>query len=128
MKKILMGVVMIFLVVLTACSKDKPTKPTTGGGDGSVTISGTVEAVTSKGVPVTIDGATLTITGPLTKKVYLSQAIGTTYSVKFGIDGSPVLGGVIMVFSRSGCNDDAKILDVSPNSNINVGGATLTCG
>ena len=128
MKRISVLISILFLLALgtAACQKDKPT--TGGGGDNSVTISGTVEATTSKGVPVTIDGATLTIQeGSPTGKIFFGPtAIGLSYSAKFGIDGKRVM--TFMKFSRSGCNDAGKFIEVGPGSNIDVGGATLACG
>ena len=131
MKKVMRIFMMILMPLFVGCDGDDSGSSSSGGGggDGSVTISGTISAVNSMNVPVAIDGATLVIYEmmPGGYVFWGPTAIGLSYSARFKLQDSQQTKA-FMVFSRSGCSEDIKSIGVSPNYNINVGGATIICG
>ena len=109
-------ITVLVLFVCFACSKSSDS-PRTGGGDGSVTISGTIN----------VAGVTLTIRddNPEGKILFESVITGLEYSAKFSTENRRI--SAFMLFSKSGCITGGKSIGVSPNTNINIGGTTMTC-
>ena len=124
MKKatILFMILLLSFSVFGCSDKDNGSSSSGGGGGGGnsgVTISGTVN----------VDGASLRIEDESTGEVYYPTQliVNKSYSAKFSIGGKSFTTA-LMIFSKSGCYDGAKSIGVYPNSTIDVGGASLSCG
>ena len=120
---IVVGLAVLLLLLLSGCGDKGSGSSSSGGGGGGgnsgVTISGTVN----------VDGASLRIEDESTGEVYYPTQliVNKSYSAKFSIGGKSFTTA-LMIFSKSGCYDDAKSIGVYPNSTIDVGGASLSCG
>ena len=124
MKKatILFMILLLSFSVFGCSDKDNGSSSSGGGGGGGnsgVTISGTVN----------VDGVSLRIEDESTGEVYYPTQliVNKSYSAKFSIGGKSFTTA-LMIFSKSGCYDGAKSIGVYPNSTIDVGGASLSCG
>ena len=109
-------ITVFILLACIACSKSKPDPPRTGGGDGSVTISGTIN----------VDGTTLTIYDmmPTGKILYGPTVVGLTYSASF----PGIVTSAHMVWSKTGCKDSSAGIAVQPGSKISGINSSLICG